>query len=74
MLRYHFYFEPDREQIYQLSQMAAAMVVDLGINKPAQESVPNDVRLLKARLFLPTSPEELEAQRTFLGVYFLTTT
>ena len=60
--------------MYQLSQMAVAMAIDLGINKPAQDWEPIDVKVLKARLFLPKSPEELEAQRTFLGVYFLTTT
>jgi hypothetical protein len=54
--------------------MAVAMAIDLGINKPAQDWEPTDVKVLKARLFLPKSPEELEAQRTFLGVYFLTTT
>jgi hypothetical protein len=53
--------------------MAAAMTIDLGINKPALDLVLNDVRLQKARLFSPQSPEELEAQRTFLGCYFLTT-
>jgi hypothetical protein len=60
--------------MYQLSQMAVAMAIDLGINKSAQDCVPTDVKFLKARLSLPKSPEELEAQRTFLGAYFLTTT
>jgi hypothetical protein len=71
--RYHFYFEPDREQLYQLSQMAAAMAIDLGINKPAQDATQNDNRLMKRSVFLPQSSKELEAQRTFLGCYFLTT-
>jgi hypothetical protein len=70
---YHLFFEPQREQMYQLSQMAGAMAVDLGINKSSQDTVATDVRLVKARLFFPNSPEELEAQRTFLGCYFLTT-
>jgi hypothetical protein len=60
--------------MYQLSQMAAAMVIDLGINKPTQDTMANDVSLMKRSLFLPHSPEELEAQRIFLGCYFLTTT
>jgi len=71
---YHFYFEPDREQIYQLSQMAAAMAIDLGFNKPPRDSGPTDVKAVRARLFMPKSPEELEEQRTFLGCYFLTAT
>jgi len=54
--------------------MAAAMVIDLGINKPTQDTMANDVRLMKHSLFLPHSPEELEAQRIFLGCYFLTNT
>ncbi|KAE9374683.1 hypothetical protein N431DRAFT_543935 [Stipitochalara longipes BDJ] len=70
---YHFYFEPDREQLYQLSQMAAAMAIDLGINKPTSDSASNDVRALKAKLFLPNL-DDFEAQRTFLACYFLTST
>jgi hypothetical protein len=55
--------------------MAASMVVDLGINNPTQDNVPTDYRVQRARplTFLPKkSVEELEAQRTFLGCYFLT--
>jgi hypothetical protein len=60
--------------MYQLSQMAAAMVIDLGLNKPTQDAMSNDARLMKRSVFLPHSPEELEAQRIFLGCYFLTNT
>jgi hypothetical protein len=73
--RYHFYFDLDREQSYQLSQMAASMVVDLGINNPTQDHMPTDYRVQRARplAFLQKkSTEELEAQRTLLGCYFLT--
>lgn len=73
--RYHFYFKMDREQMYQLSQMASAMAVDLGIDRPIDQGAPCDYRIMKARplVFLPKrSPEELEAQRTFLGAYFVT--
>jgi hypothetical protein len=72
--RYHFYFEPDREQSYQLSQMATSMVVDLRINIPTQDNIPTDNRVHRAGplAFLSKSAEELEAQRTFLGCYFLT--
>lgn len=31
--RYHFHFRPERQQIYQLVQLAAAMAVDLELKK-----------------------------------------
>jgi hypothetical protein len=73
--RYHYYFKPERQQIYQLSQMAAAMAVDLGITQPRQSPTQqNNFTILNAtpQVFSPRkSPEEIEAKRTFLGCYYL---
>jgi hypothetical protein len=55
--------------------MAISMALDLGINKPAMDSKPTDFQVLN---FTPLSyvtkwsPEDLEARRTFLGCYYLT--
>lgn len=76
ILRYHLFFRPDRQQIYQLSQMVIAMTVDLEISKSANAlsdawstSAVADCRAgsMRARRF----PSELEAMRTFLGCYYL---
>ena len=114
--RYHFYFEPERQQVYQLSQMAAAMAVDLRIHRsvhsrPQQNDLsivnirqeifnaaetPEDIELLQlvesntrtpsnhspqsncsildatSQLYKPRmSFEDIEARRTFLGTYWL---
>lgn len=72
--RYHFYFHPDREQIYQLSQMAVSMTVDLGMDKPIRQAQTG----FSASDVLPflshsrPSPGEIEAMRAYLGCYFLT--
>lgn len=33
--RYHLHFRPERQQIYQLVQLAVAMAVDLELQKPS---------------------------------------
>lgn len=75
--RYHFYFNHERQQFYQLCQMANAMAVDLGISHPAKQEPSlncfetNDTRshnLDTPRLL----PENIEARRTLLGCYYLT--
>jgi len=73
--RYQYYFKPERQQVYQLSQMAAAMAVDLGINQPTQNaSQTNNFTILNVtpQIFQPRqTPEEIEAKRTFAGCYYL---
>ncbi|KAG9229713.1 hypothetical protein BJ875DRAFT_522221 [Amylocarpus encephaloides] len=71
---YHFFFKPERQQIYQLSQVAIAMSVDLGINRPYK---PQDVLDPIPLCWLPSGDpqkimsEELERRRTYLGCYYL---
>ncbi|KAG0648446.1 Transcription factor himD [Hyphodiscus hymeniophilus] len=112
---YQLYFNAERQQIYQLSQMVASMAVDLGINQPTQNLLrQNYFTIHDANLHIPTSDkmpegefrqlanfsvsprtqsplqnssftgntpsqninsrnpcEEIEARRTFLGCYWL---
>ncbi|CZT11660.1 related to cercosporin resistance protein [Rhynchosporium agropyri] len=72
---YHLYFHPDREQIYQLSQMAVAMAVDLGLDKPVRPA-PKGLSASNNMPFITSHPlpsADIEGMRAFLGCYFLTT-
>ncbi|TAQ88277.1 hypothetical protein B7494_g3380 [Chlorociboria aeruginascens] len=74
---YHFYFKAERQQLYQLSQMAAAMIVDLELNKPLQP----DYKPSNFKINIPLvnrnrsqdllSDEFVEGRRAFLGAYYL---
>ncbi len=72
--RYHFYYNPGRDQSYQLSQMIAIMAAELGIDKPARnaEQVNSTMLSHTSQVCGPVaSLEEIERRRTFLGCYFL---
>lgn len=75
-IRYHFYFDPHREQMYQLCQMAFAMVVELGIDKHARQTEVSitsfNPTLLPIMRHGKPAASELEAMRAFLGCYYLT--
>ncbi|CZT50269.1 uncharacterized protein RSE6_11217 [Rhynchosporium secalis] len=63
------------EQIYQLSQMAVAMAVDLGLDKPVCPapkgfSASNNMPFITSH---PLPSADIEGMRAFLGCYFLTT-
>lgn len=68
---YHFFFDPNRMQIYQLSQMAATMAIELGLNRRLQNSVPiSAFSLIDSTV--PRQPyEEMERMRTFLGCFYM---
>jgi hypothetical protein len=75
-VRYHRFFKPERQQIYQLSQMVIAMAVDLEISRAGSNLLDGlsafavrDSRTssMRAHRF----PSELEVMRTFLGCYYL---
>lgn len=72
---YHFYFDVDNQQLYQLCQMATSLAVDLGINKPLERAneASNSLVLARTNLFLPSvvSLEDLESRRTYLGCYYV---
>jgi hypothetical protein len=69
------HFRPDRNQIYRLSQVAMAMVVDLEINK--QASYQNLSRRLIAfdgtekNTTKKVPLDEMESRRTYLGAYYI---
>jgi hypothetical protein len=72
--RYYFNFDPVRQQLYQLVQMAVSMALDLNLNRPVRLDPTAPPTLvpqlgLKARLLL----EEIEGQRAILGCYYLST-
>ncbi|KAK0099941.1 hypothetical protein ONS95_013236 [Cadophora gregata] len=71
---YHFYFNPDREQMYQLSQIAISMTVDLGMDKPTRQgqTCSGTSSLLPFMSQSMFSAGEIEGMRAYLGCYFLT--
>ncbi|CZR59098.1 related to cercosporin resistance protein [Phialocephala subalpina] len=71
---YHFYFDVDNQQLYQLCQMATSLAVDIGINKPLEQTKESSSLVLaRTTFFLPSSVslEDLEARRTYLGCYYV---
>jgi hypothetical protein len=75
--RYHFHFRPCRQQIYQLTQLAGSMVVDLEINKPAKQKTGFVLHPVRACMACKKDTaaqisSETEARRTFIGAYYLT--
>ena len=57
------YCDPERQQLYQLSQIAATMAVDLELHKPTLVSSLASI-----------SFDRLEEWRTLLGCYYITST
>ncbi|EHL00022.1 hypothetical protein M7I_4104 [Glarea lozoyensis 74030] len=68
---YHFHFNVVQEQMYQLCQMAVAMMVDLGINKPNSSTNSLDAQAYHDSPSLSASSENLERRRTYLGCYYI---
>jgi hypothetical protein len=71
---YHYYFNPEKQQVYQLSSMACAMAVDLGITTPNQVTTSKGFLLTNPAhmMFIPKlSAEESETKRALLGCYYL---
>jgi hypothetical protein len=69
------YYEPERQQMYQLSQIVATMAFDLELHTPIINATlkPSPSPVDALRFGLPTlSPEDLEAKRTFIGCYYIT--
>lgn len=70
---YHYFFNPQKQQIYQNSQLLVAMAVNLGINRmPDVQTVTtlDVVSFLTPRLFAhKLNPQDPECRRTICGVY-----
>ncbi|KFZ20552.1 hypothetical protein V501_00059 [Pseudogymnoascus sp. VKM F-4519 (FW-2642)] len=74
--RYHYYFQPERQQFYQLSQMMIAMAVDLGITRPDARRSCDPSRFASGdswncSISASELPSDIEARRIFLGCYYL---
>ncbi|KAI4150897.1 MAG: hypothetical protein LQ340_003822 [Diploschistes diacapsis] len=74
---YHQNFRPCRQQLYQLTQLAVSMVIDLEIGRPSGEKTGFVLHPVRACLAckkdtaVPITSES-EAKRTFIGAYYLT--
>ncbi|KAM3081082.1 hypothetical protein ACMFMG_005035 [Clarireedia jacksonii] len=77
---YHHHYDPDTQQLFQLTQMANAMAIDLKLHKPYEAPrVTNsnifdmDTQMpLPADLRTSTTASQLEQMRTLVGCYCLT--
>jgi hypothetical protein len=72
--RYHLYFDPEKQQIYQLTQMMATMAIDLEIHKPLRGDQREYIHQISPFLGCDTTPEstgDLEIKRTLLGCYYI---
>lgn len=75
---YHHNFRPCRQQIYQLTQLCGAMVVDLELHKPADIEPgfvlhPSKACMACKKDTAAQTSSRVEAIRTYVGAYFLTT-
>jgi len=70
---YHLHFKIGRQQIYQLSQIAATMAVELHIHLTWQNASNIDgLAIPIPDINGPNVADEIEGKRTFLGTYYLT--
>lgn len=69
--RYHYHFNPRTQQLGQLLQLAIGIAIDLGINqKPKKPLIDISGRSLAGT---PPPRKQREAQRAYLGCYYLST-
>ncbi|KIW26095.1 uncharacterized protein PV07_09222 [Cladophialophora immunda] len=70
---YHFQFDPARQVLYQLVQMANSLALDLGLDNPVrQELLVNPASLVpELRTKYLLALEEVEGRRALLGCYYL---
>ncbi|KAF7874778.1 hypothetical protein EAF04_001952 [Stromatinia cepivora] len=70
---HHHHYNPSKENLFQLTQMANAMVVDLGLHRPklsaAQTSYSN---ILGFEYPTRLTPIQIEERRTLVGCFCLT--
>lgn len=66
-IRYHFHFRPERQQIYQLVQLAVAMAVDLELEKPSMDS--ESKRTLAGCYYLSSWYSELLPQTKYSLIF-----
>ncbi|ESZ95284.1 hypothetical protein SBOR_4338 [Sclerotinia borealis F-4128] len=70
---YHYHYSPAKDNLYQLTQMANAMVIDLGLHRPKlganQTSYSN---ILGFECPTGLTPVQIEERRTLVGCFCLT--
>ncbi|TGO08290.1 hypothetical protein BTUL_0216g00170 [Botrytis tulipae] len=70
---YHYHYNPEKENLFQLTQMANAMVIDLGLHRPkfgeVQTSYSNTLGFECPKKFTPI---QIEERRTLIGCFCLT--
>ncbi|KAF2677447.1 hypothetical protein K458DRAFT_481359 [Lentithecium fluviatile CBS 122367] len=67
--RYHFVFSHKTQQLYTLQQLAVGMALDMGLHQRSTRSLIDFPG--RPPLPSPSSEEQRERQRTFLGCYYL---
>ncbi|TGO57741.1 hypothetical protein BCON_0062g00100 [Botryotinia convoluta] len=70
---YHYHYNPEKENLFQLTQMANAMVIDLGLHRPkfgeVQTSYSSTLGFECPKKF---TPDQIEEKRTVIGCFCLT--
>ncbi|THV46244.1 hypothetical protein BGAL_0402g00010 [Botrytis galanthina] len=70
---YHYHYNPEKENLFQLTQMANAMVIDLELHRPkfgeVQTSYSNTLGFECPKKFTPI---QIEERRTLIGCFCLT--
>lgn len=69
--RYHFHFHPRTQQLGLLLHLGIGMAIDLGINQKKKKPMIDISGEYGSRLV--NTGKEREAQRAFLGCYYLST-
>jgi hypothetical protein len=67
--RYHFFFSHKTAQIFTLLQLAIGLALDLRLHERSKRSLVDFPGRRKPSSVAPV--DEREAQRTFLGCYYL---
>ncbi|EXJ70962.1 uncharacterized protein A1O5_05955 [Cladophialophora psammophila CBS 110553] len=70
---YHFHFDPARQQLYPLLQMANSVALELGLDRPVRQQLPINLASLVPELLIKSRLpiEEVEGRRALLGCYCL---
>ncbi|KAM0140925.1 hypothetical protein ACHAO1_002051 [Botrytis cinerea] len=70
---YHYHYNPEKENLFQLTQMANTMVIDLGLHRPklgeVQSSYSNTLGFECPKNF---TSAQIEEKRTLVGCFCLT--
>ncbi|TGO85837.1 hypothetical protein BPOR_0359g00070 [Botrytis porri] len=72
---YHYHYNPEKENLFQLTQMANAMAMDLGLHRPKSgEVITSYSNTLGVDCPKNFTPAQIEEKRTLIGCFCLTST